>query len=97
MNLSEKPTEIIIRDFLNGMEIFDEPPPLNGQRHRLETALRGGLEERQTEDFPVKMKGNIATQFLRVVGQDLRLMIERAGPTIEEILDNKDQNIKYKP
>ena len=79
------------------MDIFDEPPPLNGQRHRLETALRGGLEERQTEDFPVKMKGNIATQFLRVVGQDLRLMIERerkAGATIEKILDNKDQNRK---
>ena len=97
MNLSEKPTEIIIRDFLNEMEIFDEPPPLNGQRHRLETALRGGLEERQTEDFPVKMKGNIATQFLRVVGQDLRLMIERerkAGATMEKILDNKDQNRK---
>ena len=97
MNLSEKPTKIIIRDFLNEMEIFDEPPPLNGQRHRLETALRGGLEERQTEDFPVKMKGNIATQFLRVVGQDLRLMIERerkAGATMEKILDNKDQNRK---
>ena len=79
------------------MEIFDEPPPLNGQRHRLETALRGGLEERQAENFLVKVERNIAPQLLRVVGQDLRLMIERerkAGATIEKILDNKDQNRK---
>ena len=74
-----------------------KPPPLNGQRHRLETALRGGLEERQAENFLVKVEGDIASQLLRVVGQDLRLMIERerkAGATIEKILDNKDQNRK---
>ena len=74
-----------------------KPPPLNCQRHRLETALRGGLEERQAENFLVKVEGNIAPQLLRVVGQDLRLMIERerkAGATMEKILDNKDQNRK---
>ena len=65
--------------------------------------MRGGLEERQTEDLPVKVERHVAPQLLRVVGQDLpggeRTFNESwdhwtTGPTIEEILDNKDQNIK---
>ena len=47
------------------------PPPLDGERHRLETALRGGLEEGQTENLLVKVERNIAPQLLRVVSEDL--------------------------
>ena len=48
------------------------PPSLNGERHRLEAALRGGLEERQTENLTVKVERDVAPQFLRVVGEDLQ-------------------------
>ena len=47
--------------------------------------MRGGLEERQTEDLPVKVERHVAPQLLRVVGQDLpggeREHLMKAGTT----------------